>query len=603
MEWRIGLILGIVFIAIAIIYGLLLFFSKIKVRFPVVGFIICVFLGGSSLYFPMYYNMVEGDYVRGLKAVLMAAHNGLRMFALDGDFTFFSDVETPLADLGIPFRSAYHAFTIVYYIAAPVLSATFLLSFIKNLKAKFRFAFSINKELFVFSEINIKTVTLAKSIKENNKKACLIFCDVSEKVKEDNNELYESALETNAIIFEKDISSLNFKRHSKKMDKGVHLFIISDDDEKMLNQYNELVSQNKDRKNGKIYLFSRSSQGDLSFNQYSDKLISTRKYDSDFLIIYNYLYNSGVKLFETAKDTGHGTKKISIVIVGFGLNGKMLTKALAWYCQMTGYELEINVYDSDPLAKSKFKAEAPELLNPAFAHPHSKQETQFVINIHGGLDVSTYEFLQEIDMVADDTTFAFTCLGNDEKNLDTSMKLRMIFERHNNKAHIVSVVYSGKKEFVSKAKNFKNQDYDIVCIGSYETTYSYDFVINSELEKEAIKAHKRYCHNDEEMASLFSYAYNFRSSCASVIHKKARVALKIHGADKPANQLTQDDIEKTEILEHRRWAAYVRSEGYITGHRNDLAKMHHDLVLFDQLDRATRRKDSIVAIDKDPEDE
>ena len=53
-----------------------------------------------------------------------------------------------------------------------------------------------------------------------------------------------------------------------------------------------------------------------------------------------------------------------------------------------------------------------------------------------------------------------------------------------------------------------------------------------------------------------------------------------------------------EALEHRRWTTYMRSEGYVysgspeKSSRNDLAKMHHDLVDFESLLEEEKRKDS-----------
>ena len=54
-------------------------------------------------------------------------------------------------------------------------------------------------------------------------------------------------------------------------------------------------------------------------------------------------------------------------------------------------------------------------------------------------------------------------------------------------------------------------------------------------------------------------------------------------------------------LEHRRWNAYMRSEGYVysgspdKASRNDLAKMHHDLVDFSRLTEEEKKKDSRVS--------
>ena len=68
-----------------------------------------------------------------------------------------------------------------------------------------------------------------------------------------------------------------------------------------------------------------------------------------------------------------------------------------------------------------------------------------------------------------------------------------------------------------------------------------------------------------------------------------------------SDQLTDRERTELETLEHRRWNAYMRSEGYIysgspdRSSRNDLAKMHHNLVAYERLEDADKRKDSRVA--------
>ena len=81
---------------------------------------------------------------------------------------------------------------------------------------------------------------------------------------------------------------------------------------------------------------------------------------------------------------------------------------------------------------------------------------------------------------------------------------------------------------------------------------------------------------------------------------KARIACRIPGAEKKESDITLGERDIIEKLEHRRWNAYMRSEGYVysgsphESSRNDLAKMHHDLVVFDLLSEEEKRKDSSV---------
>ena len=116
------------------------------------------------------------------------------------------------------------------------------------------------------------------------------------------------------------------------------------------------------------------------------------------------------------------------------------------------------------------------------------------------------------------------------------------------------------------------------------------------LEADALQRHLK-GGNEEE---FWQYEYNYNSSVASAIHMKARIACGVPGADKKEEELTGGERAVIESLEHRRWNAYMRSEGYIysgspdKSSRNDLAKTHNDLVDYAMLSEEEKRKDSRV---------
>ena len=126
--------------------------------------------------------------------------------------------------------------------------------------------------------------------------------------------------------------------------------------------------------------------------------------------------------------------------------------------------------------------------------------------------------------------------------------------------------------------------------------YIEDVIIDSDLEEDALKRHLKWGQEEE----FWTYEYNYRSSMASAIHMKARIKCKIPGADKREEELTEEERDIIEVLEHRRWNAYMRSAGYVysgskdSSSRNDLAKMHHNLVDFSELSEEDKRKDSKV---------
>jgi hypothetical protein len=81
---------------------------------------------------------------------------------------------------------------------------------------------------------------------------------------------------------------------------------------------------------------------------------------------------------------------------------------------------------------------------------------------------------------------------------------------------------------------------------------------------------------------------------------EARIKCNIPGAAKKEKDLTGEERTVIETLEHRRWNAYMRAEGYVfsgskdKSSRNDLAKMHHDLVDYGSLSEEVKRLDSKV---------
>ena len=87
---------------------------------------------------------------------------------------------------------------------------------------------------------------------------------------------------------------------------------------------------------------------------------------------------------------------------------------------------------------------------------------------------------------------------------------------------------------------------------------------------------------------------------ASAIHREARILCGIPGADKAEEELTEEESDIISVLEHRRWNAYMRAEGYVysgskdKASRNDLAKMHHDLVQYAELTAEEQEKDRKV---------
>ena len=74
---------------------------------------------------------------------------------------------------------------------------------------------------------------------------------------------------------------------------------------------------------------------------------------------------------------------------------------------------------------------------------------------------------------------------------------------------------------------------------------------------------------------------------------KEELTLFLSGLHKSWMNRSAEEIASIARLEHRRWNAYMRSEGFCySPRRNDLAKTHNLLIPFDKLTEDEKRKDA-----------
>lgn len=479
----------------------------------------------------------------------------------------------------------YQAWAIVLLLIAPAFAIGFVLSFFKNILAEIEYIHAYRKDVYIFSELNEKSLALATDIAGKNKNIAIAFTKVGE------NALIESANQLGAILFKKDICSIKFEKHSSS--KAMFLFAIGLDENENLNNALKLIEKHKTRKNTHLYVFSTKVESEMLLTEVDKGEIKVRRINQVYALLNRFLYTEGVRLFSEARETEGDTKKISAVVLGMGNYGTEMTKALAWYGQMDGYSIEINSFDKDPLAEQKFVARAPELMSPKFNGTKIKGEAEYKITIHSGVEVDSATFAEQISKITD-ATYVFVALGDDDKNIATAVKLRMYFERMKIHPTIQAVVYnSQQKNALEGIKNYSGQSYDVEFVGDNKSSFTEDVIVGTELEGIALKTHLKW--GGEE--SFWAYEYNYKSSTAAAIHKVARIFCEIPGAKKEFEELTPEEEAIIGPLEHRRWNAYMRGEGYIFSGatleetRNNLGKMHHDLVEFDKLREDEKKKD------------
>ncbi len=584
--WPMFLTLSILTIFVALAY---IFFDRQnhkKLITPMNTILCSVFIANTLMFIPMYYEMFKNDaeIITGLKTILISMHHAIRLFIVDSDFEI---IRSAVPKINNYFYYTYTTYAAILFLLSPVMTFGFIFSFFKNMSAHRKYLKNYNKDVFVFSEFNEESVELAASIKTEFDNCVVVFTNSYE----DNpiySELVEKAKIMKAIVFEKDILRLNFMNHSKK--KNINFLLIGKDE--MTNVKNALgiIKTYKQRKNTQMYVLSNDIEGELLLNATDTGEIKIRRISNIRTTIYSILQSKGEKLFaEATNDDTTDKKLISAIIIGLGRYGSEMTKSLTWFCQMEGYKIEIDVFDVNSSADKCFINTCPELMDDSHNNKFDDPgEAQYRITMHTPTDVNSIEFQNEIKKL-NKTTYVFIALGDDERNISTSIKLRMIFEQMGIKPRIQAIVEnSERKDALSGIKNYSGQPYDIEYVGAINEIYSYKSIINSELEQEALERHL--CWGEE--IDFWKYEYNYRSSMASALHKRMKKICNIPGIEKKPSERTPEETQTLRLMEHRRWNAYMRSEGYIySPQRNNLAKTHHCLVTFDMLSQKDKEKD------------
>lgn len=581
--WQIFLSLSIVFAAMGIAY-IVIAKNRANLRVSIVNFLmLTIFVADTLMFIPMYHEFFgnEEGFSLFFKTVVVSLHNAIRLFIVDCDFEMVKEM-VPHADCLLYY--AYTCYAAILFLLSPILTFSFIFSFIRNVSAHRRYISSYWKDMYIFSEINEKNIMLASGIKKWYNDSTIIFTNSTK----DDEKNSEQCKETGAIVFEEDIQALNFMFHSRK--KKINFLLFGNNEASNIEQGVAIINKYNKRQNTNVYVLSDNIEGELSLNAVSPGEIKVRRIGNVRTVIYSILRDNGKELFDGAIiDKDGKNRDISAVIVGLGRYGSEMTRTLAWFCQMDGYKAEINCFDENSEAQNIFSDTCPELMDEKYNnHFEDRGEAQYKICIHSGINVNTLQFQNEIKKISN-ATYVFVALGDDELNIRTGIKLRMIFEQMGIKPKIQAVVENAnRKKALQKIKNYSGQPYDIECIGSADDIYSYDNIFNSELEQEALKRHLKWGKEED----FWKYEYNYRSSMASALHRRMKIYCNVPGIEKAPNERNEKELWNIRYLEHRRWNAYMRSEGYVYApQRNNLAKTHHCLVTFDALSQKDKEKD------------
>ncbi len=586
--------------AAGVLLGLirLFWYKKVHILTPLIIWIGSIFLSALVLFWGLKIPVelpcnikTDSEWVE----FFFAFHGSIRLFVVDYSL---ADVLKDASCVGVK-SSSIRDYLGFLTVVAPLLTFSAVLSFVKDFIPHVRLPFNMLNDLYIFSELNEKSIALAESIyKKRRYFSKIVFTGVASKGEAQNNdELLDRARMIRAICFKKEVTSINFHKpltlvpflHRLPFLGKLMFFAINQEGTENVKIATSIRNAYGDREYTRLYIFSSSTEAAIFAKSTENEKVEIRRIDEARSVVYNKLYNMEVQrdkngtpdLFLSAK-ASNNENVISAVIVGMGQYGTEMLKALTWFCQMDDHRIKINAFDMGASVEKQLKIRCPELLDKDHNRVYRDGDAQYDITIHESTDVESEKFIEKIKAITD-ATYVFVALGSDEANIEASVYLRRLFERNGTKPMIHTVVYNSDKVHILAKK-----EYDIEYIGDVKSMYSYDVIINFQLEAQALKIHQRWPGNTE--TNIYTDEYNYRSSMASALHLNALIACGIRS---PRMKENIDDLCK---LEHRRWNAYMRTEGYIYGKKNHLAKQHHDLVPYNQLTLTEKDKDMRIVL-------
>lgn len=585
--WHIALIISIMILLIAIIFIGMSACSKRKFTLsPINTLMIGVFFASTIIFIPIYAEVFSLDNVvtRWFKTIVISMHHAIRLFFVDSDFEIIINFVGSKNNL---FYNIYSCYVAILFVLSPVFTFGVALSFFKNASAYRKYIKSYNKNLYVFSTLNEKAISLAESIFDHYKDSKIIFSNVQKQ----NQEGFDMTRvrKIKAICFKDDILSINFNFHNQE--REIKFFMIDDNESENLKQALILIKKYQNRAKTWMYVFSNELDGEVLLSSIGTNALKVRRISDVRTFIYTLLENSGEFLFRDSIRVPEFDNKslMSAVVVGLGKNGTEMTKSLVWFGQMGGFRIEITAFDKRTDAREKFCALCPELMDDKYNNKFFDDgEAQYKLDIREGVNVDTITFLNEVDKISH-ITYIFVDIGNDEDNIKTAIKLRSFLEKRNLKPRIQAVITnSDKKNALNGITNHSGQSYDIDFVGDVKSLYAVGSIIDSDLEADALSRHKKWG-NEED---FWKYEYNHRSSIASALHRRMKIACSIPGINKNPIDRTDEERLNLRMMEHRRWNAYMRSEGYTYAkERNNLAKNHNCLVTYNELSPEEKAKD------------
>ena len=420
--------------------------------------------------FRMYVNINNDDNTLSIFETLMDSFvHALQSFSMDEDYTEYVKEGKEILNSTV-LAEVYGIIVSILNVLAPILGGAVILDILIGIFPRLKIILNPSRNKFIFSELNINSITLAEDILRNSnyltltkkedkflffkRKPLIIFTDAyPDSSSESTSELFERAKAIRAICLKTDIKHLPVQKS-----KLVFYFLIDEDEHANFESVNDLLNEQ-----GSVLLWPKSSgsgdsaattiivlcQSDYSVNLINNILRKKEGMTSQVLVrpIRDYsnmamnlvreipLFTALGDRVETEQEhigiseyVLEPKKNFHVTLVGSGSIAEEIFKTVYWCGQMAGFQLYLHVISKTAKdMKDRIRHDCPDLFRSCdpqddilklYAHCEGSKYAPPYAICKDFIDTIDAEFIQDYpNEIITDTDYFIVALGSDEKNI------------------------------------------------------------------------------------------------------------------------------------------------------------------------------------------
>ena len=466
----------------------------------------------------------------GVDVIMGAVMSSIRMFL--GELVFIDFAEL-LAKYGIAAGTVHAEFVTLICFVAPLMTFRAIISFLKLPLFSIRYQCSFLREVYLFSEVNERSVTLAQNIYQTRRRwlgrPMLVFCSASEEDKETYAQeifsifgmtlpdpldaLYLRRLNAQKIsvycIGKNEVSNVNeaiaLQTRWPELPLRLYCFTSSPWAEEILDRQNAHALEKQDDSNG---LFIRS------INE-AHRIVCQQLYDHP--------------LFSTVEARASERTELNVLVLGCGALGAEFARTSLYCGQMPGRTVRVTAVDQleTQSLRSQVLVNCPELEEHLV-----KLGLPASIRFQGGVDLSGAQ-LEEVLMDNQEASYIIICTGDDFLNASVAHRVRRFYLQNAMKQHRAHpddhqpciYVRIASDDMAGPLEKYRDPNtmerYAIRAFGSQGSMLTYEAINDWALERDAMELDDQYKQlSDAERRERYErHAENVkRSNLANALH-------------------------------------------------------------------------------------